>query len=136
MIRKTRQRSAILSAFESARRPLTPQELHALAVVEQPSIGLRTVYRQLKDLTESGEVVGLDYPGQPVRYERVTGRHTAHFICRRCNQLYSFPHEVEDVPVPREHHFAVEGQETVFYGEGRGLCEECPDSKFNRCKGP
>jgi Fur family ferric uptake transcriptional regulator len=128
MIRQTRQREVIREVLESAGRPLTPQELYELARERFPRLGLRTVYRQLKDLVESGDIVGLDYPGQPLRYGVVTGRHVAHFICRKCNKLYSLPHEVADVPEPPEPRFRFEGQETVFYGEGRGLCELCPVS--------
>lgn len=126
MIRQTRQRKVIREVLRTAGRPLTPQELYELANEQLPQLGLRTVYRQVKDLIEAGEVVGLDYPGQPVRYEVVTRRHVAHFICRKCNKLYSLPHEVADVPEPNEPRFQFEGQETVFYGTGQGLCDLCP----------
>ncbi len=126
MIRQTRQRIAIQEALLEVGRPLTPQEIHEAARKHYPQLGLRTVYRQVRDLVSEGALVGIDYPGQPVRYEPVTGRHLAHFICRKCDKLFSFPHEVPDVPTPLEPQFAVMGQETIFYGEGRGLCPQCP----------
>lgn len=126
MIRNTRQRSAIRQVLDAVGRPLTPQEIHEHAREHYPRLGLRTVYRQVKDLVAAGELVGIDYPGQPLRYEPVTGSHRAHFICRKCKKLFSFPHEVPDVPEPRLPEFAVTGQETVFFGNGRGLCSECP----------
>lgn len=121
MIRNTRQRGAIRQALEEVGRPLTPNEIHAIARRHYPKLGLRTVYRQIKDLVADAELVGIDYPGQPLRYELVTGSHRAHFICRRCDRLFSFPHEVPDVPVPDEPRFSVTGQETVFFG----ICSEC-----------
>ncbi|MFP4540363.1 MAG: Fur family transcriptional regulator [Opitutales bacterium] len=125
MIRQTRQREAIAGALAAAGRPLTPQELYELAAARLPGLGLRTVYRQLKEMVAAGELVGIDYPGQPVRYERVTGQHQAHFICRTCERVFSFAQRVPDVPVEPPPEFIVSGQETIFYGEGRGLCPRC-----------
>lgn len=110
----------------TAGRPLTPQEIFEAAERECPGLGLRTVYRQIKEMVESGGIVGIDYPGQPLRYEAVTGHHGAHFVCRKCNRLYTLKHEVMDVPLPDEPRFEITGQETIFYGEGKGLCDQCP----------
>jgi Fur family transcriptional regulator, ferric uptake regulator len=125
MIRQTRQRVAIHEALEEAGRPLSPQELHSLAQTRLPGLGLRTVYRQIREMVAAGELVGVDYPGQPLRYERVTGRHVAHFICRQCERIFSFDQQVPDVPVTPPPTFEVKGQETIFFGQGRGLCERC-----------
>jgi|TARA_B110000438_G_C15816246_1_gene652088 Fur family ferric uptake transcriptional regulator len=125
MIRQTRQREAISQALKAAQRPLTPQELHGLAVETLPSLGLRTVYRQIRELVAAGEIVGIDYPGQPLRYEAVTGEHRAHYICRDCDRIFSFPQNVPDVDIAPLSNFEVSGQETIFYGRGRGLCSKC-----------
>lgn len=121
MIRQTRQRAAILDAMRQAQRPLTPAELYDQARSAHPSLGLRTVYRQIKDLTASGEIVGVDYPGQPTRYELRTGRHQAHFICRRCGHLYAWDFDVPDVDVTAPPGYQLDGQETIFYG----TCPSC-----------
>lgn len=125
MIRQTRQRAAIHAALERAGRPLSPQELHALARESHPGLGLRTVYRQIREMVAAGELVGVDYPGQPLRYERVTGRHRAHFICRECERIFAFDQQVPDVPVEAPAQFEISGQETIFFGRGRGLCRRC-----------
>lgn len=125
MIRQTRQKEEISKAFEAAQRPLTPQELHGLAAKALPSLGLRTVYRQIKELVAAGEIVGIDYPGQPLRYETVTGEHRAHYICQTCNRIFSFGQNVPDVEIESPPQFEVSGQETIFYGRGRGLCSRC-----------
>jgi Fur family ferric uptake transcriptional regulator len=121
MIRRTRQREAIEAVLRREQRPLTPPEIHLQAARRMPRLGLRTVYRQIRDLTAEGLVVGVDYPGQPLRYEWVRPGHHAHFICRSCAQVYDLEIEVPDVPVTPPPGFTVSGQETVFYG----ICRAC-----------
>lgn len=121
MIRRTRQRLAIEEVFHKESRPLTPPEVFEGAQRLHPQIGLRTIYRQLKDMAEEGLVVGVDYPGQPLRYEWVSDRHHAHFICRQCDRVFDLQIEVPDVEVEVPEGFKLTGQETVFYG----LCPDC-----------
>jgi len=121
MIRMTRQRLAIEEVFRKEGRPLTPPEIHAGARRILPQIGLRTVYRQLKDMQVEGLVVGVDYPGQPLRFEWVSTGHHAHFICRKCDRVYDLQVDVPDVQIRTPDGFQVTGQETIFYG----LCPDC-----------
>jgi len=72
MIRKTRQREALLHALSEAGRPLSATELHVLAVKHTPRIGLRTVYRNIRELVSEGKLMGVDFPGQPLRYAQVS----------------------------------------------------------------
>ena len=124
MIRNTRQREAILAVLAGASRPLTPQEVFDAAVSLVPGLGLRTVYRHLRELEAAFRVVGIDYPGQPLRYEMAGGDHHPHFICRRCNRVFDLPVEIPDVPVVVPEGFRLEGQETIFYG----ICKSCLES--------
>lgn len=121
MIRRTRQRLAIEEVFQKERRPLTPPEVLQGAQRIAPGIGLRTVYRQLKDMAEQGVVVGVDYPGQPLRYEWVSHGHHAHFICRTCDRVFDLQLDVPDVEIRAPAGFTISGQETVFYG----TCPDC-----------
>lgn len=121
MIRRTRQRLAIEDVFRQERRPLTPPEVFEAAQRLYPQIGLRTVYRQLKDMVGEGLLVGVDYPGQPLRYEWVSKDHHAHFICRQCGRVFDLQVEVPDVHIVPPAGFRISGQETVFYG----TCPNC-----------
>jgi Fur family ferric uptake transcriptional regulator len=124
MIRNTKQREAIMQVIEKAIRPLSPAEIHQLAKVHYPSIGLRTVYRHIKDLVESDEIAGIDYPGQPVRYEVVDNRGSRpHLICRRCGRLFDLPIEEPDLYYPEMKDFVIEGHEVVYFG----YCKHCPE---------
>lgn len=124
MIRQTRQRLAIEEVFQKEGRPLTPGEVLTEAQRILPQIGLRTIYRQLGDMAGEGLIVGVDYPGQPLRYEWVSKMEHAHFICRKCDRVYDLQIDVPDVTITPPPGFQVKGQETVFYG----VCPACGKS--------
>ena len=84
--RSTRQKRAVEAALRSHDNPLTPPEIHALALKEVPGIGLATVYRSLKLLAKDGRVVSVEIPGQPRRYELTDKGHHHHFLCRVCGE--------------------------------------------------
>jgi Fur family ferric uptake transcriptional regulator len=69
MERNTRQRQAVLDALAGSGRTLSPPEILALAQVQAPGLNLSTVYRQVKSLEEAGDVLKVQLPGQPARFE-------------------------------------------------------------------
>ena len=119
--RRTRQRAAIRRAFERAGRPLRPQECHRLAGADVPDLGIATVYRNIRDLVESGWLRVVELPGSPDRYETAAKSHHHHFHCRRCDGVF----EVETCPggfaalAPRG--YRVEGHDLILYG----VCRSC-----------
>jgi Fur family ferric uptake transcriptional regulator len=128
MIRNTRQRKAIFEVIEKEARPLTVPEIHSLAKQVAPRVGLRTVYRNVRELVEDNKLVCVDYPGQPPRYEPVGGKQLVkpHLICNRCNKVFDLDPQYAATtsygPIPG---FVVEGTETIYYGR----CEnpdKCP----------
>ncbi len=130
MIRRTKQRAAILQAIVEAARPLAPAEIHQLARRHCPQLGLRTVYRNLGELTAAGRLAGVDYPGQPVRYEPITDKaFRPHFVCQYCRKTYNLEDPVRKIPYNAPPGFLIEGEEVVFYGR----CPACQSrSKTSR----
>ena len=101
---------------------MTPLEIHQRATQEIPRLGIATTYRHLKALSESNQVVGVDYPGQPPRYEWADGQDKVHFACRSCDKLFALDDTTEDIPpaqAPKG--FKVQGFEVMLYG----TCPEC-----------
>ena len=88
MERSTRQRDAIRAAIESARRPLSPQEVLDGARGRVPGIGIATVYRGLKRLQAEGLVRAVALPGHAPRYEAAGYGHHHHFYCTRCDRVF------------------------------------------------
>ena len=112
------------TVLKTAERPLTPAEIHAKASKRLPGLGLATTYRQIRSLLEAGFLVGVDYPGQPTRYEWADGRQKIHFGCRSCNKLFALDkrfgfQEPESPELPSG--FQVEDGEWILYG----LCPAC-----------
>lgn len=94
MVRTTRQREAIRSAFERADRPLSPGEALTLAAAQVPAMGISTVYRTIAALVDEGWLKTVSLPGQPDRYETAGRHHHHHFHCTICGGVF----EVESCP--------------------------------------
>ena len=120
MVRNTRQRRAILQAIAQASRPLRPAEILKFGQKQVPSLGLTTIYRNIREMVDEGRLVRVEYPGQPPLFELPTGKSLPHFVCRGCRQVFYFDHEAPDIPYDPPGNFIIEGQEVVFYGH-------CPD---------
>ena len=88
--RTTRQLNAIRNVISEAGRPLSIPEIHELALQSLESLGLRTVYRTLRKLEESGEVTSVAVSGGADRYElaSVAAQHHHHFHCTACDRYF------------------------------------------------
>ncbi len=119
--RNTRQRQAILSALTQADRPLGPQEILGLAQVSVPRLGIATVYRNVRDLVESGRVGVVLLPGSPDRYELAGKHHHHHFLCRQCDRVFELEVCTDNFETVTPQGFNLERHEVTLYG----LCAGC-----------
>ena len=69
MERHTRQRQAVVDALACSGQALSPHELLEHAKTAVPSLNLSTVYRQIRGLQDAGQIVRVELPGQPPRFE-------------------------------------------------------------------
>lgn len=121
MERDTAQRRAIRKVFADVHRPLSPQEVLDEAQRSAPKLGIATVYRTLKSLTDQGWLTAVELPGQPQRYEVAGKKHHHHFNCRKCGRVF----ELEGCPgnlarmVPDG--FEMEDHEVFLFGR----CADC-----------
>jgi Fur family ferric uptake transcriptional regulator len=121
MERNTRQRAAVLAAIEAAGRPLLPQEVLAEAGAATPSLGMATVYRTLKALSEAGRVKAVALAGEPVRYEAAGHGHHHHFQCRECKRVFDVPGCVGDLAPLVPKGFQLADHEVLLFGR----CDRC-----------
>ena len=123
MERETRQRTAIRAAVELSGRPLSALEILESAQEQVAGMGIATVYRNLKALTESGVLTVVSLAGANPRYEATRhGHHHHHFMCTECERVFdihSCPGSMLDA-APKG--FTVERHELTLYGR----CNECP----------
>ncbi len=128
--RQTRQREAIRAALVGAARPLSPQEVHGLASVEVPQLGMATVYRALGSLVATGELVLVELPGAPPRYELAGLAHHHHFHCQSCGRVFDLPGcsgNIEGIVPPG---FRLESHELLLYGQ----CRDCASPQRVRAR--
>lgn len=91
MTRNTGQRRAIRAVFERINRPLTPQEVLDEAQKDIEGLGIATVYRNLKTLSEARWLSPVEIPGEPTRYELAGLDHHHHFHCHTCDRVFDLP---------------------------------------------
>jgi Fur family ferric uptake transcriptional regulator len=87
-MRGTQQREAIRKVISEAGRPLSINEIFKSAKSSVDSLGIATVYRNLKILQSEGSIVQVVLPGQPSRWEIHPERHHHHYLCTACDKLY------------------------------------------------
>jgi Fur family transcriptional regulator, ferric uptake regulator len=129
MERQTRQRAAIQRVFDETNRPLDPVEVLERAQAYVPQLGIATVYRALKSLTEEGHLTTVMLPGENPRYERADLHHHHHFQCRKCQRVFDLtgcPGDVarlssRDFRALTPTGFTLEDHEIILYGR----CDAC-----------
>ncbi len=121
MQRYTQQRNAILNALVAAARPMSPQEVLAAAREATPSLGIATVYRNLKLLVGDALVHAVELPGEPPRYEVADLGHHHHFKCTACDRVFDVGECIADLKRLVPAGFTLERHDITLYGR----CRDC-----------
>lgn len=124
MSRKTEQRAAIRQVFEETQRPLNAQEVLERAQAHYESLGIATVYRNLKSLVDEGWLATVELPNEPARYELADLEHHHHFQCSTCSRVFDIPGCAQGVKSLAPEGFEVTHHEVLLYG----VCPECVTS--------
>jgi len=127
MQRNTVQCQIVLETVQKLDTHPTVEEVYREIIKIHPTISKSTVYRNLRQLAESGEIRQVSIPGDQERYDRYTKMHY-HFQCRVCNAIYDVEMDTDflrgiDASVQEKYGFEVDGHDVVF----RGICPECRD---------
>ncbi len=121
MVRETQQRKAIHNVLVNSGRPLSVNEVFELAQSEVTRLGIATVYRNLRALQEEGQIVQVDLPGQPPRWEVVPEEHHHHFICNTCDRMYEIHGCPEGIAKLLPKGYTLAEHELLL----RGQCDAC-----------
>lgn len=119
-MRYSRQRDTVLKVVQSTDTHPTADWIYSQARKILPNISLGTVYRNLNQLVERGEIKSVKID-QSLRYDRNTQRHE-HLKCTRCGQLYDVQILPDDLiqSVYQNHRFQVSEVDLTILG----ICDQ------------
>ncbi len=121
--RNTIQRALVFEAVNQLKCHATADEIYQMVAAEHPNISKGTVYRNLHQLSENGEIRRLEVPGGPDRFDHRCGDHY-HVRCLMCGRVFDveMPYiEGLEQRIADTHGFAFCGHDLMF----RGICPDC-----------
>jgi Fur family ferric uptake transcriptional regulator len=121
--RLTPQRHMILEAVRQADDHVTPDEVYASVLRQNPVISRATIYRTLDFLCEVHLIHALYWGGQ-MYYEIKHDQPHHHLVCRACGGMAECEHNLLQAlfgAVDKKHHFLIDMDHVALFG----LCETC-----------
>ncbi len=119
----SRQRAEVLDQIRGHKDHPTADTIFAELRTKDPSISLATVYRNLKLLSDRGEIRRLTFVSGADRFDPTVKAHY-HFVCEKCGRVYDVPMKVAEALDAEAEEFVpgvVTGHDLVFYG----VCDSC-----------
>ena len=119
-MRYSKQRELIINIIKGRCDHPTADMIYSSAREIEPNISLGTVYRNLKLLSDEGEIITLETVDKKLHYDGDISRHS-HFICEGCGKIIDLfrpantPREISDLGL------TVSGEKCIYYGK----CQEC-----------
>ena len=125
MIKYSKQRQAIKDQLLNRGDHPTAETLYSELKPSMPNLSIATVYRNLKQLEDMGEVSAIITDGA-TRYDYNVKPH-AHFFCNRCGAVLDLDADNNRIVEIGRKNFVgtIEGCEVNFYG----ICPECMSNK-------
>lgn len=120
----TAQREAILEFFLKYEKHVSAENLYDILKKKFPSIGLSTIYRTLKLLSECGLAQASNIQGCTTFEHKYNHPHHDHLICTHCGKYVEFINtDIEKLQesVAKEHGFSISGHRLEIFG----LCHKC-----------
>ena len=123
-MRNTTQRTEILNFLRSKRHHCSAVQIYDAVREKIPNISLGTVYRNLGNLLEQGEIISVEAVDKCIYYDGFVEDH-AHFVCSDCKKIYDFPIEPEKRSSINKAGFEVITERVIYYGK----CAKCLNTK-------
>lgn len=117
------QKKIVLDALMELSSHPTVEDVYLEVKKSYPNISKNTVYRNLRQLADDGEIRKVSLPGEQERYDNHSLQHY-HFQCKICEEIYDVELEylegINETAI-KKHGFQIDEHELVF----RGLCPKC-----------
>ncbi len=126
MLKKTKQKEVILRVLRGTNSHPTAIWIYDEVRKEIPNISLGTIYRNLKLLWESRQILELSFNGTPSKFDGNPNNHD-HFRCEKCGQVIDIDETLSEKlngKVARKTGFKISYYRLEFHG----LCKECQES--------
>lgn len=123
MKRNTIQRQLTLDAVNSIMDHPTAEEVYENIRSRYPDISKGTVYRNLKNLTETGNIGKISLPDTADRFDHIPEKHY-HIRCLKCRKLIDIKTEYMselDEKIERLTGAQLENHDIFF----NGICNKC-----------
>lgn len=123
----SKQREALLKLLRSTRSHPTANRLYRELQKEFPNISLGTVYRNLAQLSQNGDIMPLNINTEKEHFDGFTHEHY-HFVCNRCGAVIDVDlPDISDLnsEIEKQIGAQVEKCSMSFYG----ICKSCIDQK-------
>ena len=121
-IKPSVQRMAIMDYLMAHYTHPTVEDIYSALSPTMPTLSKTTVYNTLKLLTDQGAVRMLSIDERFTCYDARTEPH-AHFLCRKCGQVYDLPLPTSPVKVEAADSEGHDVEEIHYYY--KGVCKQC-----------
>ena len=122
--RNTVQRQLIFSAVKELDIHATAEQVVAYLSEKHPAIGRATIYRNLSQMSESGELLKITGNYGSTHYDHNCHIHS-HFMCAHCKRVFDVEGDFSDIGSKLE---TTEGFDiTGFNISFSGMCWDCRD---------
>lgn len=120
---RNKHREAILKVLKATNCHPTADWIYEEVRKEIPNISLGTIYRNLRLLQQSGEILEIDLSGTISRFDGNPNNHY-HFRCESCGRILDVD---EPINIELDGRVAQKTGFKILYHrlEFRGLCQEC-----------
>lgn len=130
IMRYSRQREAIRSYVEGRHDHPTADSVYAAVREELPNISLGTVYRNLMQLVDAGELQVVNTGDSVSRFDPMTCEH-AHFRCQKCGKVMDVkgPVLADLTALTKDSYGKINSYVLCF----TGICNDCLAHRSKSC---
>lgn len=121
-IKPSMQRIAIMEYLMEHRTHPSADEIYTELSPTMPTLSKTTVYNTLKLFSEQGAALMLTIDERNANFDADTSQH-AHFLCKKCGQIYDLPFSKEVNAVEGLQMDGHEVREMHYYY--KGICKKC-----------
>jgi Fe2+ or Zn2+ uptake regulation protein len=120
--RNTIQRQLVMDALQALNIHATADQVYAFIIQTHPSVSKATVYRNLTQLAEVGEIFNIGHFYGSAHYDHNQPDHD-HFICEKCCRVYDVPGGINaaNEKLPGMDGYIINKRHLNYFG----YCPEC-----------